>query len=156
MWFGDWENDPENPNIYFSRSFIEYEGNRATLIHRKGSNSWLMNTFELKLTDEQRVSNDTSLPTHNLPTRQRQEVGAVDADNLTDIQQKINEYRTAIRSGSLKNSKLQNIQAQSIDEQAVILQVSPISIIEEQDLNLPTQGGFQAVKQWTSDLSGRL
>lgn len=337
-------NDGKNKSV-----FIEYNGNRATLIHRKGSNSWLMNAFELKPTDEQRVSNDTSLPTHNLPTRQRQEVGAVGTDNLTDIQQKINEYRTAIRSGSLKNhadkinivareeiirpenaqdlmnvegfynpangsitliadslrnaehaqfvawhelahrkidvsgaadwhneiaqagrhetvrkladkiqaqrkntddpaatnraiaheeaiaelyaahetgdyaaledkykiaipralkrnmggflsrlgeklamiwrkitgkretssadvyrllqtlsrandtkrtenssslkkSKLQNIQAQPIDEQAVILQGSPVSIIEEQDLNLPTQGGFQAVKQWASDL----
>lgn len=84
-------NDGKNKSV-----FIECDGNRATLIHRKGSNSWLMDAFELKPTDEQRVSNDTSLSTHYLLTRQRQEVGAVGTDNLTDIQQKINKYHTAI------------------------------------------------------------
>lgn len=62
--------------------FIDYKGNRATLIKRDGSNSWLMNAFELKPTGEQVGSNDPSLPTHTLPTRQRQGMGAVNSDTI--------------------------------------------------------------------------
>lgn len=62
--------------------FIDYNGNRATLIKRQGSNSWLMNAFEMKPTDGQVGSNDPIQPTHTLPTRQRQDMGAVGTDTV--------------------------------------------------------------------------
>ncbi|OBX05756.1 hypothetical protein QV06_01090 [Gallibacterium genomosp. 3] len=69
--------------------FVEHNGNRATLIKRAGSNSWLMNAFELN-PDEQRGSNDPDLPTHNLPTRQRQAMGAGFDETIINNNDEIN------------------------------------------------------------------
>lgn len=46
----------------------------------------IIKKFELKPTGEQVGSNDPSLPTHTLPTRQRQGMGAVDSKHQNDGQ----------------------------------------------------------------------
>lgn len=83
----------------------------------------------------------------------------LNVDNHAQVYDLLRNLSRADASGSLKNStgvirnsKLQNIQAQGIDEQAEILQGEPVSVIDEQELDLPLQGGFQAVTQWASDL----
>lgn len=73
-------------------------------------------------------------------------------DNVLLASEFVNSGSLKNSTGVIRNSKLQNIQAQGIDEQAEILQGEPVSVIDEQELDLPLQGGFQAVTQWASDL----
>ncbi|OOS20280.1 hypothetical protein B0680_10510, partial [Moraxella pluranimalium] len=74
--------------------FIEYSGYRVTLIKREGSNSWLMNAFEIfdeKSDGDKAKSNDLSLSTHNTPTRHRGDVGASDKTNVSQNETESND-----------------------------------------------------------------
>lgn len=65
--------------------FIEHGKYRATLIRNKGSNSWVMNAFELfdKGSDgDMTKSKDSFIPTHTTPTLHRDGMGASDKNSI--------------------------------------------------------------------------
>ncbi|HFC8548748.1 TPA: hypothetical protein ACFRHE_000819 [Neisseria lactamica] len=70
--------------------FVEYNGNRATLVKNKGSNGWLMNAFELHQNDDARKSNDSSASTHKQATRHPLNVGASDTPNVRAKDESVN------------------------------------------------------------------
>lgn len=70
--------------------FVEYNGNRATLVKNKGSNSWLMNAFELHQNDDAGKSNDSSASTHKQATRHPLNVGASDTPNVRAKDESVN------------------------------------------------------------------
>lgn len=70
--------------------FVEYNGNRATLVKNKGSNGWLMNAFELHQNDDAGKSNDSSASTHKQATRHPLNVGASDTPNVRAKDESVN------------------------------------------------------------------
>lgn len=70
--------------------FVEYNGNRATLVKNKGSNGWLMNAFELHQNDDAGKSNDSSASTHKQATRHPLNVGASDTPNVRAKDKSVN------------------------------------------------------------------
>lgn len=70
--------------------FVEYNGNRATLVKNKGSNGWLMNAFELHQNDDAGKSNDSSASTHKQAARHPLNVGASDTPNVRAKDESVN------------------------------------------------------------------
>lgn len=86
--------------------FVEYNGNRATLVKNKGSNGWLMNAFELHQNDDAGKSNDSSASTHKQATRHPLNVGASDTLNVRAKDESVNTADgTRIEKGKLLEAR---------------------------------------------------
>ncbi len=90
--------------------FVEYNGNRATLVKNKGSNGWLMNAFELHQNDDAGKSNDSSASTHKQATRHPLNVGASDAPNVRAKDESVNTADGTRNSRAAERSKSESLE----------------------------------------------
>ena len=135
-------NDGKNKSV-----FIEHDGNRATLVQRKGSNVWLMNAFELHPTDEQGVSNDTVLPTQSKPTRQRHGLGAVGENSL-------NPNAAAVNPVSPLGTEIRGAEFQTDERGDVLYSIAPSALLENARPRRSAKS-FDEVRTIVSEMVGK-